>query len=185
MVGESKGLKPIQMQAIHLLLEKGERAGAVRETAEEIGLRRVETIARCRHQPEFVLEYQRQKGHYEAALAEEPLASKRRRIQLLTAEIDALQTKREEEGASLGEAAAASRAIRGLVKQIADEMGPMEKKDGDVGTHFEQNNLNIILGGMSTQELVALREVLHEGGPAAQILMPVLKGAIPIEEAGS
>jgi hypothetical protein len=178
MAGKSKVLKPIQLQAIHLLLSKGERAGAVKETAAQIGLKRPETLWRWRQSPLFAQEYQRQKAVYEASLADEPLASKRRRIQLLTAEIDALQAKREE-SASLGEAAAASRAIGNHLKQISDEMAPIvAATETEGGISFTQNNLSLTLSTMSMAELKAAKKAITDPSmePLARILIPVLQG---------
>ncbi|MDA0233177.1 MAG: phBC6A51 family helix-turn-helix protein [Chloroflexi bacterium] len=165
-------LKPSQMRAIGLLLEKGERAGAIKETAKEVGLSRPETIWRWKQDPLFVSEYERQRAVYEAGMSQEVLASKRRRVQLLTREIEAIRANREEsEGVSPGEFAATSKAIGGLVKQIAEEMGPLEPPE-PANIALTQNNLNVTLAAMTTEQLKALDAVMKR--PELAVLKPLL-----------
>ena len=171
-----KGLKPIQLKAIHLLLEKGEKAGAVRETAEEIGLSRLETICRWRKNPLFAQEYKRQKAIYEATLSDEPLASRRRRIQLLEDEIAAIKKRRDEtEGITPKEFAAASRVIGMHTKQIAEEMAPFEDL---VTPAFAEPGADIRekIEGMTTEELKAAQEILTD--PKLEALAPLVMAVL-------
>jgi hypothetical protein len=174
MAEKLRKLKPSQMRAIALLLEKGERAGAIKKTAEEVGLSRAETIWRWKQDPLFVSEYERQRAAYETGMLQEVLASKRRRVQLLTQEIELIQAKRDEsEGVGPGEFAATSKAIGGLVKQIAEEMGPLETDNPEpANIALTQNNLNVTLGAMTTEQLEAINDVLNK--PELASLKPLL-----------
>jgi len=184
MAEKVRKLKPLQLQAIHLLLEKGERAGAIKETAVEVGLSRPETIWRWQQDPLFACEYQRQRKAYEVALSDESLASKRRRVQLLTKEIEAIKAHREAaKNVRPGEFATTSRAIAILLKQIAEEMGPIDK--GDVSNVLTQNNVYVYLSSLSTEELEAIKLVMEnpELAPLKRLLDPVLEGG-GVEQAG-